>query len=258
MDASWTTTPAVGFYELRAGRVLGVDLNADRLAACVLDASGNLIRCTRDDRCRNDGVASFAVGWAGLGGDHRDGRIWPNTTTASRSWWRTSTSLTPWRPGAKPWAAAIVASGCPVPWPASPPPIPHPADRDGVPARYRCDRCGSGLHLPLGCAAFGENFCNNRLPPSHRHHTSWCGGRDRQTWTRHGDQASAGWSPTADRSGHESSAACPPTRHHDGAVGRVPATPTTMTRRAGPPGQHPPPTGQHRSGRTRAELTSAH
>jgi hypothetical protein len=45
LDASWTTTPdrAPGLTELRAGRVLGVDLNADHLAVCVLDASGNPI-----------------------------------------------------------------------------------------------------------------------------------------------------------------------------------------------------------------------
>lgn len=63
VDASWITTPApaVGLDELRARRVLGVDLNADHLTACVLDAAGNLIGCTRHDRCRNDGVASFAV-----------------------------------------------------------------------------------------------------------------------------------------------------------------------------------------------------
>jgi hypothetical protein len=43
LDASWTITPAaIGeFDELRNGYILGVDLNADHLAACVLDASGN-------------------------------------------------------------------------------------------------------------------------------------------------------------------------------------------------------------------------
>ena len=37
--ASATEPPEL--EELRAGRVLGVDLNADHLACCVLDASGN-------------------------------------------------------------------------------------------------------------------------------------------------------------------------------------------------------------------------
>jgi IS605 OrfB family transposase len=43
LDASWAITaqePAE-LDQLRQGRVLGVDLNADHLAACVLDASGN-------------------------------------------------------------------------------------------------------------------------------------------------------------------------------------------------------------------------
>ena len=41
LDASWTTDPEPlrELHELRAGRVLGVDLNVDHLAACVLDAS---------------------------------------------------------------------------------------------------------------------------------------------------------------------------------------------------------------------------
>ena len=43
LDASWAITPepSLELEELRAGRVLGVDLNADHLAACVLDSSGN-------------------------------------------------------------------------------------------------------------------------------------------------------------------------------------------------------------------------
>lgn len=43
LDASWAITPepSPALEELRQGRVLGVDLNADHLAACVLDASGN-------------------------------------------------------------------------------------------------------------------------------------------------------------------------------------------------------------------------
>lgn len=45
LDASWTTTPVSvpELDELREHRVLGVDLNADHLAACVLDPSGNPI-----------------------------------------------------------------------------------------------------------------------------------------------------------------------------------------------------------------------
>ena len=43
LDASWAITPELSpaLEELRGGRVLGVDLNADHLAAGVLDAAGN-------------------------------------------------------------------------------------------------------------------------------------------------------------------------------------------------------------------------
>ncbi|MUL61140.1 hypothetical protein B5P44_00900 [Mycobacterium sp. CBMA 213] len=43
LDASWSLAPEApsDLQELRGGRVLGVDLNADHLAACVLDPSGN-------------------------------------------------------------------------------------------------------------------------------------------------------------------------------------------------------------------------
>ena len=43
LDASWAITapPPPDLDELRSGRVLGIDLNADHLAACVLDSSGN-------------------------------------------------------------------------------------------------------------------------------------------------------------------------------------------------------------------------
>ena len=45
LDASWKTSPepAPDIKDLRAGPVLGVDLNAGHLAACVLDVSGNPI-----------------------------------------------------------------------------------------------------------------------------------------------------------------------------------------------------------------------
>jgi len=43
LDASWAITPepSPALEALRSGRVLGVDLNADHLAVCVLDSSGN-------------------------------------------------------------------------------------------------------------------------------------------------------------------------------------------------------------------------
>jgi hypothetical protein len=67
LDASWTTTPAAppGLDELRAGRVLGVDLNADHLAACVVDSSGNPV----------GDPATIEVRTAGLAASRRDGRV---------------------------------------------------------------------------------------------------------------------------------------------------------------------------------------
>jgi hypothetical protein len=67
IDASWTTTaePAAPLEQLRAGRVLGVDLNADHLACCVLDRSGNPI----------GEPTTIDVRTAGLAASHRDGRV---------------------------------------------------------------------------------------------------------------------------------------------------------------------------------------
>jgi hypothetical protein len=67
LDASWKATqeqtPAL--EKLQAGRVLGVDLNADHLALCVLDASGNPV---------GDPITIDVV-TAGLAASHRDGRV---------------------------------------------------------------------------------------------------------------------------------------------------------------------------------------
>ena len=67
LDASWKTSPepVPELDDLRAGPVLGVDLNADHLAACVLDASGNPI----------GEPVTIAVDTAGLRASRRDGRV---------------------------------------------------------------------------------------------------------------------------------------------------------------------------------------
>ena len=67
LDASWTTTPEppTSLEELRAGRVLGVDLNADHLASCVLDASGNPV----------GDPTTIEVHTEGLAASRRDGRV---------------------------------------------------------------------------------------------------------------------------------------------------------------------------------------
>ena len=68
LDASWKQDAVVvapSIEELRTGPVLGVDLNADHLAACVLDGSGNPV----------GGPVTVPVATAGLAASRRDGRV---------------------------------------------------------------------------------------------------------------------------------------------------------------------------------------
>ncbi|QNJ89943.1 hypothetical protein HZU40_00325 (plasmid) [Mycolicibacterium fluoranthenivorans] len=67
LDASWTITPepTPTLDQLRAGHVLGVDLNADHLAACALDSSGNPV----------GEPVTIDVHTAGLRASRRDGRV---------------------------------------------------------------------------------------------------------------------------------------------------------------------------------------
>jgi hypothetical protein len=67
LDASWKqdAVAAASIEQLRTGPVLGVDLNADHLAVCVLDGSGNPI---------GDPI-SIPVETAGLKASQRDGRV---------------------------------------------------------------------------------------------------------------------------------------------------------------------------------------
>jgi IS605 OrfB family transposase len=74
LDASWTpdlTTAPRSLAELRTGPVLGVDLNADHLACCVLDRSGNPV----------GEPVSIPVQTAGLSASRRDGRVRAAITT---------------------------------------------------------------------------------------------------------------------------------------------------------------------------------
>ena len=73
LDASWKIAPdpGPGLDELRAGRVLGVDLNADHLASCVLDSSGNPV----------GDPTTIEVITAGLPASQRDGRVRAAITT---------------------------------------------------------------------------------------------------------------------------------------------------------------------------------
>jgi hypothetical protein len=73
LDASWTITvaPVPDLDELRDSRVLGVDLNADHLACCVLDSSGNPV----------GEPVTIGVDTAGLRATQRDGRVRAAITT---------------------------------------------------------------------------------------------------------------------------------------------------------------------------------
>jgi len=68
LDASWkqdVLTAAPSIHELRCGPVLGVDLNADHLACAVLDGSGNPVGTP----------ITITVATAGLAASRRDGRV---------------------------------------------------------------------------------------------------------------------------------------------------------------------------------------
>ena len=68
LDASWkqdAVPAAPPIEDLRTGPVLGVDLNADHLACCVLDGSGNPVGAP----------ITIAMQTAGLAASRRDGRV---------------------------------------------------------------------------------------------------------------------------------------------------------------------------------------
>jgi hypothetical protein len=74
LDASWkqdTVVAPPSIEQLRTGPVLGVDLNADHLAACVLDGSGNPVGAP----------ITIPVATAGLRASRRDGRVRAAITT---------------------------------------------------------------------------------------------------------------------------------------------------------------------------------
>ena len=67
LDASWATSPAPPpeLDDVRAGPVLGVDLNADHLACCLLDSSGNPLGEPVSIAVDTAGLKSIAARWAG-------------------------------------------------------------------------------------------------------------------------------------------------------------------------------------------------
>jgi hypothetical protein len=160
LDASWKTTPqpAPVLGELRAGGVVGEDLNADHLAACVLDASGNPIGAP----------VSIAVDTAGLFASTRNGRVRAAITlllyTATHHQCAAvvvenldfadarATGRETLGRGARGKRLRRTVAGIPNRQ------VPRPADRHGRPARRRGHRCGCGLHQPLGHPTLAPPF----------------------------------------------------------------------------------------------------
>jgi hypothetical protein len=172
--------------QLRTGPVLGVDLNADHLACCVLDGSGNPI----GDPMR------MPVDTAGLPASQRDGRVRAAITALldaaahaqctavvienlnfadARAIGRDTMGR-----GARGKRFRRAVAGM---HPHHQ--VPHPTHLDGGPPRHRSDRGGRGLHQQMGRSTLGETPTTADFrtghPPSRR------GDRDRQTWPRIND-----------------------------------------------------------------------
>jgi hypothetical protein len=205
LDASWKANPepAPELDDVRTGPVLGVDLNADHVAACVLDSSGNPI----------GEPVTIAVETAGLGASRRDGRVRGHQHAAGPG---PSAELLGDRGGEprlrrrarhrarNPGSRQARETVAPHRRRHTHRKVPHPADRHGRAAWGRDHRGGPGLHQPLGRPALAHTLTTTDFRSGHRHHPSRGGGRDRQTWPGLGDQATAGRTPhpTADACGH--------------------------------------------------------
>jgi hypothetical protein len=115
LDASWTTCPAPvpELDDLRTGPVLGVDLNADHAAACVLDSSGNPI----------GEPTTIPVATAGLSSPRRDGRVRAAITALldHAEQQRCGAIVVENLDFADARATGRAARSCAEPWPVSPP-----------------------------------------------------------------------------------------------------------------------------------------
>ena len=114
----------------------------------------------------------------------------------------------------------------------------------------RGHRGGPG-HQPLGQSALDHTVAATDFRPGHRDSPSRCGGRDRQTWPRTGDQATAGRTPhrTAE-CGHTTVQARPSPRLRWQARQFRPTDTPTMRYLGSPENtrrQRPTPFGPHRT-----------
>jgi hypothetical protein len=196
LDASWkqdvvAEPPSLG--DLRTGPVLGVDLNADHLACCVLGGSGNPI----------GEPVSIPVQTAGLAASRRDGRVRAAITALLNHAERQNCSAvvienldfadaratgrdTMGR-GARGKRFRRTVAGIPTAKVRSR--LTAMAARRGV-AVIGVD---AAYTSKWGCPALGETLAGADFRPGHP--ASRRGGRDRQTWIGIGDQATAGRTP---------------------------------------------------------------
>ncbi|MDT5239106.1 MAG: hypothetical protein QOD97_1304, partial [Mycobacterium sp.] len=259
LDASWkhdavAEPPSLG--DLRTGPVLGVDLNADHLACCVLDPSGNPV----------GSPVSIPVETAGLAASRRDGRVRAAITALlDRSAQQNcsavvvenldfvdarATGRDTMGRGARGKRFRRTVAGIPT-------------------AKFRTRL--TSMAARRGIAVIGVDAAyTSRWGAQH-----WAKPLQQQTSdpvTRHHAAAAAigrrglGMAirrrPAGPRNGQRTATGTPPTRpdHPPGHVGRHGSPgPPTRTPRGVPVHRRTPATrGQHRSGRTRAELTTAH
>ncbi|MFG3289547.1 hypothetical protein ACGF3G_12205 [Streptomyces sp. NPDC048179] len=122
LDASWSTSttapPTPEEIQACGARLLAVDLNADHLAAIVLDPHGNPV---------GDPHIPLELTGPPLNGTGACERPSPasssslTSTAVRRSWWRISALPTPAPPAGRPWAAAVGARPSAALWPGFPP-----------------------------------------------------------------------------------------------------------------------------------------
>jgi hypothetical protein len=260
LDASWkqgVATPAPAIDELRAGPVLGVDLNADHLACCVLDGSGNPV---------GDPV-TIPVVTAGLAASRRDGRVRAAITalldTAAHA---TCTAVVIENldfADARATGRETMGRG----WRGKR----FRRTVAGIPTAKFCIRL-TGMAARRGIAIIGvDPAYTSRWGAQH-----WRKPLQQQTsdpaavTVHHGAATAIGRRglglairrrPAGPRNGQRTVAGIPPARpdhppNHDGRHGS--SGPPPRTRCAAVPRTTPAASGQHRSGRNRTALTAAH
>ncbi len=231
LDASWANTPepSTSLEELRAGPVLGVDLNADHLACCLLDASGNPV----------GDPTTIEVHTEGLAASRRDGRVRAAITALLDHAQHAGCGAVVVEnldfgdaraTGRETLGRRRAGNGCAAPSLASPPgdSVPgSPVWRPGAASR------SSGWTRPTpaaGATSTGPHRCSNRLPtrpPVTRHHAAAA------AIGRRGLGLAIRRRPAGPRTGQRTAAGTPPSRpdRHRGYGGRRDSS--------GPP-THPP------------------